>query len=76
MKKINFGIAIKLMRIMRDLKARDLAKSMGISFNYLSNIENNKCYPSLSLLIKIANKFKIPLSLIVLEAEKLGGDIR
>lgn len=72
--KINFGKAIRIIRILKNLKAKDLAEKLNITHNYLSNIENNKSSPSLALLTKIADEFKISLSQIVLEAERLGDD--
>lgn len=47
------------------LSQKCLALKVGVSRIYISRIENNKCIPSLGLLIRIADVFNIcPLDLI------------
>lgn len=72
------GDTLKKMRQIYGYKASELSTMLGISASYLSEIENNKKEPSLSLLKKIAEVYDIKLSSLVLisesceEAEKHG----
>ncbi|QEH68614.1 helix-turn-helix transcriptional regulator [Cellulosilyticum sp. WCF-2] len=51
------GTKIKIARIEIGLKQKDLAKDLGISQNYLGQLENNKAKnPSLKLMRDISNR--------------------
>lgn len=56
---MNIGENIKSLRKNKHLTQQDFANSIGISRNALINYETNKRTPSLELLIKIGNTFKI-----------------
>ncbi len=51
--------ALRLIRVMHNMRANDLAAELGISCSYLSEIENGKKKPTIDLL----NKYGIVLSL-------------
>lgn len=59
------GDAIKSIRKERRLKQSDFATHIGISQTYLSQIENNKRNPNISILETIGKKLEIPLPVIM-----------
>jgi transcriptional regulator with XRE-family HTH domain len=60
------GKAIKLARVRRGMKQLELAELVGITSNHLSMIENDKRDPSWSLVCKISETLRLPLSLLIL----------
>jgi transcriptional regulator with XRE-family HTH domain len=60
------GIRIKKRRIELGLKQNELSEMMGISNNYLSNIENGHSIPSLEVFSDICVKLKITPDLLLL----------
>lgn len=62
---MNIGKAIKLCRINKNLKQRELAELAGISVSYISLLEINKRDPSFSLVQRIAVALEIPTIVIV-----------
>jgi transcriptional regulator with XRE-family HTH domain len=63
--------ALKLLRTFHQLNQNELAKILGISNSYLSEIESGNKKPSLELLNKYSLAFKVPVSSILLFSEKL-----
>ena len=63
--------ALKLIRTFHQLSQVELAKLLGISNSYLSEIESGSKSPGLDLLNQYAVIFKIPLSSIMLFSEQL-----
>ena len=63
--------SLRLLRIFHDLKAIDLAKKLSISQSYLSEIENGKKKPSLELIEKYSEVFKIKPSTILFFSEEI-----
>ncbi|GAA0181434.1 hypothetical protein SH2C18_39680 [Clostridium sediminicola] len=60
-----YKLSIKEHRTSKQITQKELAAKIGISQNYLSEIENNKYDISISLLLKIGKVLKIcPFSLI------------
>ncbi|MBG9791041.1 hypothetical protein ABD76_00185 [Paenibacillus dendritiformis] len=66
-----FGEALRLVRSFHDMNQSELAKALGISRSYLSEIESGKKVPSLDLLQKYASQFDIPLSALVFFSEQI-----
>jgi len=64
---MNIGKGIKFVRVAADLKQGQLARSLGISQNYLSLLENNKAEPSLDLLRRLAAELGVPASFLLWE---------
>ena len=60
------GMRIKKRRIELGLKQNELSEMMGISNNYLSNIENGHSIPSLEVFSDICIKLKITPDLLLL----------
>lgn len=63
--------ALKLLRTYHQLNQIDLAKRLGISNSYLSELENGIKIPGIELLEKYALLFKMPVSSIMLFSEKM-----
>lgn len=75
MKPDAMGRALKLVRIFHRQKQFVLAKRLGISNSYLSEIESGSKPVSLELLNKYSELFKIPVSTLMIFGERLddGG---
>lgn len=66
--------ALRLLRTYHQLTQVELAKRLGISNSYLSEIESGDKTPQLDLLEKYSEIFKMPTSSIVLFSESMGGE--
>ena len=62
--------ALKTIRQYHRLSQKDLSEQLAISKSYLNEIENNRKSPSLDVLSKYAAKFDVPLSSLMLFAER------
>jgi transcriptional regulator with XRE-family HTH domain len=65
------GDALRVLRVFHDLAQKDFATKLGIAPSYLSEIESGKKEPTLQLLRKYAEEFRIPLSSILFFSEHL-----
>jgi transcriptional regulator with XRE-family HTH domain len=65
--------ALRLLRTYHQLTQVDLAKRLGISNSYLSELESGDKTPPLDLLDKYSDIFKMPASSILLFSESLAG---
>jgi transcriptional regulator with XRE-family HTH domain len=65
---MNIGESIKLVRAIADLTQEQMAKRLDITGSYLSQVENQKAKPSLSLLEKIQKEFDVPPSFLLWNA--------
>ncbi len=66
--------ALRLLRTFYGYKSIELAKKIGISQGYLSEIENGKKVPSLEILKKYSEIFKIKVSTLLFFSEELEKD--
>lgn len=67
--------ALRLLRTYHQLTQVELARRLGISNSYLSEIEKGgDKEPSLELLGKYADIFKMPVSSILLFSEQIGSN--
>jgi serine/threonine-protein kinase RsbW len=66
---MNVGVRLKELRNVRGISLRTLAKKVGVSASFISQVEQNKCRPSLDKLRKISEALDVPTSYL-LEAEK------
>lgn len=66
--------ALKLIRQYHRLTQADLAKQLELSKSFVSELENGNRKPSLEVLEKYANYFRLPLSSLMLFSEELGSD--
>lgn len=66
--------ALRLTREFHRMKQVDLAKRLKISSSYLSEIESGDKQPTIDLLERYADVFKVPASTFFLFKERSGGD--
>lgn len=64
---MRIGKTLKLIRILKGLKQKELADKLGISPNYLSAVENDKREPSLSFIKLVSKKLDVPVSFLFLD---------
>ena len=63
--------ALRLIRVYHDMNQSDLAEKLGLSKSYISELEKEGGKkPSIEVLEKYADYFRIPLSSLMLFAEK------
>ena len=62
--------ALRLVRVYHDLNQADAAARVGLSKSYVSEIESGNKKVTLEVLEKYANAFDIPVSSLMLFAEK------
>lgn len=65
------GEALRLMRVFHDMKQVELADRLGVSKSHISEIESGNKTPSLDLVERYSETFKIPVSSIMFFAEEL-----
>ena len=63
--------ALRLLRVFHDLKQKELADKLGISKSHVSEIENGNRTPSLDVIERYADVFRIPVSSIMFFAESI-----
>jgi transcriptional regulator with XRE-family HTH domain len=77
---MRFGEKIRELRKAKNLGQRALAEQVGISFTYLSKIENEKLdfgdYPSEELIRKLAEALNHDADELLLLAKKIPEDIK
>lgn len=75
-----FGSRIRELRQAKTLTLRDLAKKVGVTFTYLSKIENQKLsfgeFPSDDLILRLAHVLTADPDELLLLAEKIPHAIR
>lgn len=63
--------ALRLLRVFHDLKQFELADRIGVSKSHISEIESGAKTPSLELIQKYADEFRVPVSAIMFFAEEI-----
>lgn len=63
----NYRLKIKDYRILKRYSQKELAAKIGISQNYLSELENEKFDIKLSLLYKISKVLNVPICMLIEE---------
>lgn len=75
-----FGQRVRDLRRAKNLGQRALAAKVGVSFTYVSRIENENLdfgsYPSEELILKLAKALEADADELLLLAKKIPGDIR
>ena len=69
------GEAMRLIRMIKGVKAKTMAAQLEISASYLSLIENGKKQPSIDILKKFASVVGVKLSQIMYFSEELTSAI-
>lgn len=65
--------ALRLVRVYHDLSQADVAERVGLSKSYVSEIESGEKNVSLAVLEKYSTAFDIPMSSLMLFAERVEG---
>lgn len=68
---MNIGFQLRELRKVRGISLRSLAKKVGVSASFISQVEQDKCQPSLETLRKISQALDVPTSYL-LEVEQDG----
>ena len=68
------GEALRLLRIFYGYKSTELAKMLGLSQSYVSELENNRKQPTLDVLDRYAKVFDMKKSTLLLFAESLEDE--
>ena len=63
--------SLRLLRVFHDLKQYQLAEKLDLSKSYISEVEKGNRTPSLDVIQKYADFFKVPSSSILFFAEQL-----
>ena len=63
--------ALRLLRVFHDLKQKDVAAKLGVSTSHISELEKGHKTPSVDMLKKYSELFKVPVSSIMFFAEQL-----
>jgi len=63
--------ALRLLRVFHDMKQKELAEKLGISKSHVSEIENGNRTPSLEVISRYAEVFRVPASSIIFFAENI-----
>ncbi len=66
---MNIGDRLREVRRLRGISLRNLAKEVGVSASFISQVEQNKCQPSLETLRKVSEALDVPTGYL-LEAEQ------
>jgi len=67
------GDALRMIRVFHDIPQKRLAEQLKMSASHLSEVESNKKKPTLDLLDRYAEVFKIPVSSIMFFSEEMGN---
>ena len=77
---MQFGERVRELRLANQLTQRELAGRLGVSFTYISKVENEKLhfgdYPSEKFIHKLAAELEADESELFLLADKVPADIR
>ena len=63
--------ALRLIRVFHDMKQQELARRLGLSKSYISELESGKKVPSMEVIQKYSGEFRIPASSILFFSESL-----
>ena len=65
--------ALRLLRVFHDLTQTELARRLGVSKSFVSELESGSKEPTLSMLARYSEEFGIPVSSLLFFAENLTG---
>jgi len=68
---MDIGARLREVRILRGMSLRNLARKVGVSASFISQVEQNKCQPSLDTLQRISEALEVTTSYL-LEPEDNG----
>lgn len=77
---MQFGERVRELRLEKQLTQRELADRLGVSFTYVSKVENEKLhfgnYPSEKFIHRLADELEADENELLLLADKVPADIR
>lgn len=62
-----FGEKLKYLRFQSSFIQAELARNLGISRSYLNNLEAGRKFPSLEIVLKVANLFKVTTDYLIVD---------
>jgi len=65
MKNINFGKNLRRIRRSEDITQKTLGELVGVKAAAISSYENNESYPSLEIMVRLAEVFNISLDELI-----------
>ena len=65
--------SLRLLRVFHDLKQFELAEKLDLSKSYISEVENGNRTPSLEVIQKYADFFRVPSSSILFFGEQMDS---
>jgi len=65
MKNINFGKNLRRIRRSEDITQKTLGELVGVKAAAISSYENNESYPSLEIIVRLAEVFNISLDELI-----------
>ncbi|UWQ32062.1 helix-turn-helix transcriptional regulator [Leisingera sp. M527] len=68
------AVVVRRRRLANNMSQEELAHRAGRSMRYISLLENCRIQPTLDTLIRISTALGVPLSQVILEAEKEVGN--
>lgn len=66
---------LKILREKKGVSIKKMAPELGLSYTYLSKLENSKAFPSYEVIEKIAKYFNYNSDELILAAGKIPKDI-
>ena len=73
---LDFGRRLKEVRQARRIGIKRLAPDLGVTYTYLSKIENNKAVPSADLVNRMATYFEEGSDELLILADRIPEDVR
>jgi transcriptional regulator with XRE-family HTH domain len=72
---VKFGVILRKLRKQSEIGIKGLAPRLGVSYSYLSKLENNEVGPSEELVVRIAKYFSYDRDRLLLSAGKVPPDV-
>jgi len=72
---MQFGKVLRQLRAKRGLGIKKLAPELGVTYSYLSKLENNEVGPSEDLIGRVAKYFSYNQNRLLLSAGKVPADV-
>jgi HTH-type transcriptional regulator, competence development regulator len=72
---MEFGPKLRELRVKAGLGIKKLAPELGVSYTYVSKLENNEIMPSADLVERVAHYFKCDSDHLMLSAGKVPEEI-
>lgn len=72
---MQFGKVLRKLRAQRGLGIKKLAPELGVSYSYLSKLENNEVGPSEDMIARVAKYFGYNQNRLLLSAGKVPSDV-